>query len=366
MSSNVAQALIAWYAEYARDLPWRRTHDPYAIWISEVMLQQTRVETVVSYYARWMERYPTVGALAKASRDEVLALWEGLGYYQRAHNLHQAAKIVLMEHGGALPSSPAELARLPGIGRYTAAAIGAIAFNHDVVALDGNLRRVLSRLDNLAVDPRSPEGERRLLATASEMLPKGQASVFNQALMDLGATVCTPRAPICTICPVASLCLSFQAGVQEERPVRVKRKSIPHYAVAAAVIHRDGQVLIARRPEGGLLGGLWEFPGGKVEQGETFETCLRRELGEELGVMVEPGSKVGVFRHAYTHFRVTVHAFVCRIAGGEPEALEHTAICWVSPGRLGDYPMGKVDRSIARNIAGAGLPLLKELHPPKK
>jgi A/G-specific adenine glycosylase len=366
MSSNLAEALLAWYDGHGRDLPWRRTNDPYAIWISEVMLQQTRVETVVSYYARWMERYPTVGALAKASRDEVLALWEGLGYYHRAHNLHQASKIILAEHGGCLPSRLEELERLPGIGRYTAAAIGAIAFNQDVVALDGNLRRVFSRLDNLAVDPRSAEGERLLLASASKRLPKGQASVFNQALMDLGATLCTPRTPACAICPVASFCLSLQAGVQEARPVRVKRKSIPHYAVTAAVLQRDGQVLIAQRPKEGLLGGLWEFPGGKVERGETFEACLRRELGEELGVEVELGSKVGVFRHAYTHFRVTVHAFVCRLAAGKLDAREHTAIRWVSLDRLDDYPMGKVDRLIARSFTGDGLSLLGELHPPGK
>ncbi|NIS81799.1 MAG: A/G-specific adenine glycosylase [Anaerolineales bacterium] len=350
MSSSLADALLAWYRENARDLPWRRTQDPYAIWVAEVMLQQTRVETVIPYYQRWMECFPTVRDLAAADRDQVLSLWEGLGYYRRAHHLHQAAQEVVAKFDGELPCSVDELVRLPGIGKYTAAAISAIAFNQDVVPLDGNLRRVLSRLGDLEVDPRTAEGERSLVTWALDALPSGRASAFNQALMDLGATLCTPRSPVCASCPIATACLSFQRGVQAARPVRTPRRSIPHRTVTAGVLWREGKVLICRRPEGELLGGLWEFPGGTQESGESLKACLRRELVEELGIVVEPGNSLGVFNHAYTHFRITLHTFECRILSGEPQALEHSDVRWVELQSLSDYPMGKVDRQIARLI----------------
>ncbi|HEY46370.1 MAG: hypothetical protein AMJ88_06640 [Anaerolineae bacterium SM23_ 63] len=350
MTSTIAQVLLAWYAEHARDLPWRRQRDPYAVWVSEVMLQQTRAETVVPYYLRWMDHFPTVEALAAASRDDVLGMWEGLGYYRRAHNLHQAAQILVAEYDGKLPGEVDKLSHLPGIGPYTAAAIAAIAFNQDVIAIDGNLRRVISRLIDLAINPRSSEGERRLRSWALKECPSGQLSFFNQALMDLGAMVCVPRTPNCGVCPLARSCLAFQRGVQDARPVRSPRRQIPHITAAAAVLRRGERVLIGRRPEGVLLGGLWEFPGGRLEAEESLESCLRREIGEELGVEVEVGAKRGAYDHAYTHFRVTVHAFECTLIRGEPQAIEHTEIRWVSPERLKDYPMGKIDRSIAHTI----------------
>lgn len=348
MAHPLAAALLDWYAENARDLPWRRTRDPYAIWVSEIMLQQTRVETVIPYFDRWMRRFQSVEALARASQEEVLALWEGLGYYARARQMHRAAQEVVARHGGRLPSAIGELAHLPGIGRYTAAAIGAIAFGADAVALDGNLRRVLSRLFDLDEDPRSPRGEHKLLYMASAALPHGQAAAFNQALMDLGAAVCTPRSPSCGRCPVAWGCLALARGLVEERPLRRGQREAPHREVTAAVIRRRGKVLIDRRPEGKLLGGLWEFPGGKREKGETLQACLRRELREELGITVGVGRGVGVFDHAYTHFRVTVYAFECTIRKGEPRAIESDEIRWVAPRELAGYPMGKVDRAISR------------------
>lgn len=353
MASTVAQALLAWYAEHARDLPWRRQRDPYAVWVSEVMLQQTRAETVVPYYLRWMDRFPTVEAFASASRDEVLRMWEGLGYYRRAHNLHQAAHILVVEYDGKLPNEVDKLRDLPGIGPYTAAAIAAIAFNQDVIAIDGNLRRVLSRLIDLTIDPRSSEGERCLRSWALRECPSGQSSAFNQALMDLGAMVCLPRTPNCDACPLVRSCLALKRGVQDERPMKPPRKQIPHITVTAAVL-RDGEhVLIGRRPEGVLLGGLWEFPGGRLEPEETLESCLRREIGEEIGVEIEVGARLGVFDHAYTHFRVTVHAFECKLIRGEPQAIDHSEIRWVSPEQLREYPMGKIDRAISTTILQA-------------
>ena len=352
MTDPVSGKLLKWYAENARDLPWRRSRDPYAIWVAEVMLQQTRVEAVIPYYQRWMQRFPDVTALADASQQEVLRTWEGLGYYGRARNLHRAAQHLVVANRGNLPSSIAELQRLPGVGRYTAAAIAAIAFEIDAVALDGNLRRVLARYTDLELDPRSPDGEQRLLAAADRLLPRGQASAFNQALMDLGASLCSPRAPACAACPLATGCLAYSQGTQEQRPVRGQRRVGPHHQVTAGVVHRDGKVLICRRPEDKLYGGLWEFPGGKQEPGETLAACLRRELREELGIEVHPGVSLGSFNHAFTHFSVTVHAFDCPAIGAQPQPLEHSEIRWVYPEELQQYPMGKVDREMARLLGG--------------
>lgn len=351
MASRLATRLLAWYREHGRALPWRQTDDPYAIWVSEIMLQQTRVETVVPYFDRWMARFPTLQALVEASTDDILAAWEGLGYYRRALDLQRGA-LRVVEAGGRIPRTSAELVQLPGIGRYTAAAIAAFAFGSDEIALDGNLRRVLARLSDLEVDPRSSEGEDRLLKFARSQMPPREASGFNQALMDLGSEVCVPRMPRCPECPVAGDCRARKRGVERERPIRTAKKVIPARVVVAGVLWRNGRVLIGRRPEGKLLGGLWEFPGGKVEAGETHEACLKRELREELGILVSPGAEIGTFDHAYTHFRVRVHALDCRLKRGRPRALEHTDLRWARPEELLAYPMGKVDRAIARLAAG--------------
>lgn len=339
--------LLDWYELQQRRLPWRDSNDPYAIWVSEIMLQQTRVETVIPYYERWMRSFPDVHALARAERQDVLSHWEGLGYYRRAHNLHEAARIIVEQHDGSIPGGVAALKALPGIGDYTAAAIAAIAFDQDALALDGNLRRVMTRLFDRTEDPGTSSGERVLRELGMQYLPSGSASQFNQALMDLGATICTPRSPDCAACPLQEHCLAFQRGVQEQRPVRKSRQPAPSLHATAAVIWKGDTVLIGRRPEGKLLGGLWEFPGGKQEPDESLESCLIREITEELGVEITVGRKLAAFDHAYSHFAITLHAFECRIVSGHPQAHDHTALEWVSLSKLGDYPMGKVDRMIS-------------------
>lgn len=351
MSSHLSDQLLAWYAQNARQLPWRGLSDPYAIWVSEVMLQQTRVETVIPYYHRWMARFPDVKALAAASQGEVLALWEGLGYYSRARNLHRAARIVVEEHGGKLPRDPAVLRALPGIGRYTAAALASIAFDQDEPTLDGNIRRVLARLFDVTEPHRSTRSEKRLWQLAGEHLPSGKAGDYNQALMELGASLCTPRNPDCPSCPLADQCLAYRRGVQAERPVKEPKAPTPHHTVTAAVIQRNGHVLIAQRPTEGLLGGMWEFPGGKLQPGEDLASCLQREIREELDVEIAVGSSIGVYQHAYTHFRVTLHAFRCSLLNGEPQKLAHRALQWAAPQDLPAYPMGKIDRQIATQLA---------------
>jgi len=351
VSSPIAERLLNWYAQNARQLPWRGQSDPYAIWVAEIMLQQTRVETVIPYYERWMKIYPILEDLAAASQQEVLAAWEGLGYYSRARNLQRAAQIVMLKHGGEVPSNPDDLRKLPGVGRYTAGAIASIAFNLDEPALDGNICRVMARLFNVSEPARSPSGERKLWELAAANLPAGQAGAYNQALMDLGATVCLPRAPDCPQCPLVDLCQAFTLGLQEVRPVGLSRPAIPHHTVTAAVIWREGRVLITQRPPDGLLGGMWEFPGGKLKPGEDLATCLRREIGEELGADITIGGSLGVYRHAYTHFRVTLHAFRCALNNGaEPAPLQVQAMRWIEIPELPDYPMGKIDRRIANRL----------------
>jgi A/G-specific adenine glycosylase len=315
------------------------------------MLQQTRVETVIPYFQRWMQRFPDVEALAQASLQEVLSVWEGLGYYSRARNLHKAAQLIVNQYGGRLPDEARALRSLPGIGDYTAGAIASIAFGRDAPALDGNIRRVLARLDNMSEPARSPTGERRLWELAARLLPAGRAGDFNQALMDLGATLCTPQAPDCQSCPLSTDCAAYQLGRQEQLPVIAHRAAIPHHTVTAAVIQRDGQVLITQRPSNGLLGSLWEFPGGKVEPNEDLAACLQREIKEELEVEIRVGEPFGEYRHAYTHFRVTLHAFLCQLCGGSPpKAVQVQDLRWVKAEELADYPMGKIDRQIARRL----------------
>ncbi len=345
-------ALLAWYVGNARELPWRSTHSPYRTWVSEIMLQQTQVETVIPYFHRWMARFPDIASLAAADQQEVLSFWEGLGYYSRARNLHRSAKVIMEELDGKLPRTVIELRKLPGIGPYTAAAIASIAFDVDVAAVDGNIRRVLSRVFDVREPARSTEGERLLWSLAEEHLPAGQAGAYNQALMDLGAGICMPKTPDCGNCPIENYCQARALGVQEERPVKLPRKKKPHLTVTAAVIWRDGKVLLAQRPKNGLLGGLWEFPGGTLEESdEDLRDCLRREIKEKLGVEVQVGEPLGEYKHAYTHFKISLYAFYSQIIGnGQPKNLESEALAWVSISELGSYPMGKVDRQIARKL----------------
>ena len=314
------------------------------------MLQQTRVETVIPYFERWMQRFPTIAALAAASQQEVLGAWEGLGYYSRARNLHRAAQMVRQEFDGRLPEDMRLLRKLPGVGRYSAAAIASIAFGQDEPTLDGNIRRVLARYFNVSEQAGSPAGEKLLWSLAAQHLPIGHAGEYNQALMDLGASLCSPKSPDCAHCPLEGTCQARALGIQEQRPVRLPKPAIPHHVVTAAVISRDEQVLIACRPPRGLLGGLWEFPGGKQQAGEDLPACLRREICEELGAEIEVGAQLGVYQHAYTHFRVTLYAFRCTLLRGEPRPIQSVDVRWVSPAELSQFPMGKIDRQISQTL----------------
>jgi A/G-specific adenine glycosylase len=326
-----AAKLLAWFRRVARDLPWRRTKDPYAVWVSEVMLQQTQIATVIPYYERWMRRFPTRAALAKASQDEVLKLWEGLGYYARARNLHKAAQALK-----ALPRTAGGWRSVPGVGPYTAAAIASIAFGERAAVFDGNVRRVLSRL---------------AAADVAEPLPVPRVSPgdYNQALMELGQRICTPRAPKCPECPLAPQCRS--RSDPERWPSRKPKKEVPHREVAIGIVWKGGRFYVQRREEDGLLGGLWEFPGGKRQKGESFEDCLRREVLEETGFGIDVGPFLMTVKHRYSHFSVELHTYHCFHRKGKGPGR------WVTVDEAAALAMPKANLRILESLRASGRPL---------
>lgn len=348
--------LLNWYNQNKRTFPWRGHRSEYAVWVSEIMLQQTRVETVIPYFKKWMKLFPNVRALAKASEHEVLNAWEGLGYYSRARNFHKAAKIVVDKYGGKLPNDVDELRKLPGIGRYTAGALASILFGMDEPALDGNLKRVYARLFDVKIPVNSTEGEKLLWKIAHENLPKGKAADFNQALMDLGAMVCLPKIPRCEVCPIAKDCKAKKRGVQHLRPVKVAKKIVPHYVhVAAVVVERIANslnVLLAKRPARGLLAGMWEFPNARVEGESVGEAASALRAAYRLNVRMKRGSNpLATVEHTYSHFKVTVKAFRCELS----KTAMGENLKWIRLRDLDKYPMGKVDRAIAKKVEQDGI-----------
>ena len=347
ISHGIAELILAWYARHQRDLPWRKTLDPYHIWVSEVMLQQTQVETVIPYYRRFLSYFPTVQALASASLPEVLKVWENMGYYARARNLHAAAKEIMKRFQGEIPQTWNDLTALPGIGDYTAGAILSVAFGQAAAAVDGNVRRVLCRLFAVETPLHESQTQQHLWDLAWELIPIKRAGRFNQGLMDLGATVCMSKKPACGLCPIQDCCRAYERRLQDVLPVTRKRSPIPHRQVTAGLIWNDcGQLLIARRPDQGLLGGLWKFPGGEQNPGESLPKCLCRHVREELGVQVRVGGPITSVNHAYTHFRITLHAFHCAHRAGEPQPLSCVDWRWTTFGRLKDFAFSKADRKI--------------------
>jgi A/G-specific adenine glycosylase len=342
--TEFASRILNWYQNNARVLPWRGHPDSYAVWVSEIMLQQTRVETVVPYFERWLRQFPTLQALAAAPEQAVLSAWEGLGYYSRARNLHKAAQIVVSQFQGQLPPSLPELRKLPGIGRYTAAAIASIAFDQDVATLDGNLKRVFARVFDISQPADSPAGEEILWALAEKHLPTGRAGDYNQALMDLGASICLPRNPTCLLCPLTGLCKARSLGIQTQRPVMKPKAALPHQLKAAAILVLAEKTLLKQRPAHGLLGGLWEFPSAIVETDSPLACAAAIET--EYKLKVSPLTRLEALQHTYTHFKLTQIPWRCELI----QLPDDFSLQWVDISTLSEYPMGKVDRAIAKKL----------------
>ena len=322
--------LLSWYDRARRDLPWRRTRDPYAIWLSEVMLQQTQVSTVIPYWERFLQRFPTVAALAAAPLPDVLAGWRGLGYYSRARNLHRAAQEVVERFGGTLPSTAAELRSLPGFGRYTAGAVASIAFGEAAPLVDGNVARVLSRLFEVEGPPGDRAREARLWTLAAELVPGERPGDFNQALMEHGATVCRPEKPLCLLCSVREHCLAWRHGRVDELPPAKVRAAPKKLTLAVAVWPHAGRLLLARRAEKGLFGGLWELPAAEVAE-DTSEPECATALGTALGTDVRVEGALGTVRRQLTHRTLSLRLLRVSADAHPTQAPAFRELSWCTP-----------------------------------
>jgi A/G-specific adenine glycosylase len=347
---RLRRRLLAWFARHRRDLPWRRDRDPYRIWVSEVMLQQTTVAAVVPYFERFVRAFPTVAALAAADEQDVLRLWEGLGYYRRARDLHRTARRLAAEHAGRFPDDPAVLADLPGMGRYTVGAVLSQAFDRRLPIVEANSQRVLCRLFAVREDPSAGPTRRRLWDLAEALLPARQVGEFNQALMELGALVCTPAAPRCGACPLADLCAANRLGLQGEVPVRPARPEVVAVQEAAVVVRRGPEVLLARRPAEGRWANLWEFPHAPLADGETHEEAARRVVRDLAGLRADVGAELLTVRHGVTRFRITLVCFEAEYRAGAFRSDFYRQAAWVEPARLPDYPVSVPQRRLARAL----------------
>jgi A/G-specific adenine glycosylase len=331
-------------------LPWRDNPRPYAVWVAEVMAQQTRLETMLPYYRRWMKYFPTIKSLANSDEQDVLSIWEGLGYYSRARNLRRAAKVVVERFNGKLPQEVESLMTLPGIGRYTAGAIASLAFGKDEPAVDGNAIRVLARVFNVKSPVGGNKAAKQFWALAAEHLPTGRAADYNQALMDLGASLCKPRQPDCKLCPLMKDCKAYVLGVQEKRPIRKDARTVPVKYFAAAVIKKRGKVLVFQRPAKGLLGSMWEFPNLLIKDPHAAALKLRRELSKRFKYDTKDVRKFGEYEHAYSHFDAHLQVFAANPDGQTPQLSDEAPYLWLSIDELNRLPMGKLDRQIALSL----------------
>lgn len=346
------QRLLAWYADHRRDLPWRRDGDAYRVWISEVMLQQTQVETVKPYFERFTQAFPTVVALAEADEQQVLRLWEGLGYYRRARALHAAAKQIASEHDGKLPSDVATLQTLPGIGRYTAGAIASIAYGQPAPILEANTIRLLTRLSAYGDDPTKSVGQRYLWGLAETLLPSANFADFNQALMELGSLVCTPTEPGCDRCPVAKLCLAKRQGIVDKLAPTTKKLKFTEVRETAVVVRHQGKVLIRQCAEGERWAGLWDFPRFELEsEGPLFAADeIERKVQATTGIACRVGGLLTTLKHGVTRFRITLDVYEATRTGGRLNR-SRAPIEWRSPETLSELPLSTTGRKIAKLIA---------------
>ncbi len=337
--NTIQQKLLQWFQTSGRKLPWRNTYSPYHVWISEIMLQQTQMERGVSYFLRWIERFPDIAAVAEANEEDILKLWEGLGYYKRARNLHTTARIIMDSHGGQVPEDHKVLLSLPGIGPYTASAISSIAFNNDIPVIDANVERVFSRLFDIDTPPKKVITKKRMGEMAWALLTPGKSRAFNQALMDFGSLVCVSKNPLCQECPLSDHCLALLCEVVHERPIPILGKKIIPIEMATGILFNKNMVFIQKRLENDIWGGLWEFPGGRLEDGEQPDEAVVREYLEETELQVKVHEKITAVIHHYTRYKVILHCFTCKLLQENPRPVLHAAQegKWILPENLSDY-----------------------------
>ncbi len=344
------QRLVQWFAQSQRQMPWRDDPRPYAVWLSEVMLQQTQVETVIPYFQRFVQAFPDMHTLAAAEQQDVLKLWEGLGYYSRARNLHQAAQVVVKQYDGELPQDARTLQTLPGFGPYTAAAVSSIAFGQPVPVVDGNVLRVFCRFWGIETDIRQPRVKAELQSRLEPFVAMASPAAFNQAIMELGALICRPKSPRCAACPLAADCVAYSDRRTAELPVKSQRQPVPQYHIAVGIIWKDGTILIGRRRQDQMLGGLWEFPGGRQQTGESLAETVRRKIAAETGLQAHIGGPYCQVKHGYTHFKMTLTAFRCEWLGGEAKPLTADELRWVRLDDLDAYPLPKANIKVLEAV----------------
>jgi A/G-specific adenine glycosylase len=347
--SSVRRQLLDWFDNHQRDLPWRRDTTPYRVWVSEIMLQQTQVATVIAYYDRFLQRFPTVNRLAAADQSEVLKLWEGLGYYRRARQLHAAARIVVEKHRGNFPTDFDSVVALPGIGRYTAGAILSISRDQRLPVLEGNTIRLFARLLAMQDDPRTGSNQKTLWEFSESLLPKKRCGDFNQALMELGSEICRPNSPACTDCPLQRLCPTFVRGLQKKIPVAAKKLNYESVTEAVVIASRRGKYLVRQCGEGERWTGLWDFPRFSVD-GASPETDLQTKLESLTGLTAELCDSKQTIKHAVTRFRITLNCFVAGNLRGRLRQANGQQFKWLSAKEMDEYPMSVTGRKIADRI----------------
>jgi A/G-specific adenine glycosylase len=329
--AKIVQPLLQWFRNTNRDLPWRRTYNPYHVWISEIMLQQTQMDRGVTYFLRWTKRFPDVQAVAEAEEQEILKYWEGLGYYARARNLHKASKVISRDFGGEVPCGYTKLLTLPGIGPYTAAAIASVAGNYDIPVIDANVTRVYARLFNIGEPVKERQVQTYIGKIAEHLLPKGQARAYNQALMDLGGLVCTPKNPHCNDCPITESCRALQRGTVQIRPVVGKKQDVITQHKVAGLIQWKKKIFIQQRRVEDVWGGLWEFPGGQIAEGEgdgegeASRLVIAKTISADIGLSVALVKPIIKITHHYTHHKIILHCFLCTLGGDRFEPVLHSA-----------------------------------------
>ena len=336
--NKIGRELSKWYSTQNHNFPWRENNTPYSIWISEIMLQQTQTLTATPYFLAWMKKFPTVNSVAIADIDDLLKSWEGLGYYQRAHNILSSAQSIMNQHNGFFPKKYDELIELKGIGDYTASAIMSIAYNKPYPAIDGNLKRVIARLygvnDLKNIIKKSKE-------RVADLMTNQSPSIINQSLMDLGREICKPKKPKCADCPVKKFCIAFNNQLINKFSIKTKTKKIPTFDVSVGLIIKNNHILISKRKKNGLLGGLWELPGGKLIKNENFIDCLNRELKEELDITIKIIKTIGTIKHQYSHFKINMRGFKCKIKSGTPKPLASDSIKWINFSEIKKYAFPK-------------------------